>query len=212
MLRSLMRGMGGELSWSLSPPPVGSRAGLRTVVPGLVQHRWGQRQRGWVFFGSFASALTIAFWTWGTPQGLGFLALAFLTHVWSVTDVLRQWSFPVYPEKRALVLVALSLATVLYIPLITALSVLAWPGFEPSITGVGFLVDRHAYRVKTPSQGQWVWVRPSASEKPRAARVVAVPGEEVEWTGHNWKVDGEKCELQVPGRFKSWPQVCRFKI
>ena len=34
--------------------------------PGCLQHRWGQRQRGWVFFGSFASALIVALWTWGT--------------------------------------------------------------------------------------------------------------------------------------------------
>jgi hypothetical protein len=110
------------------------------------------------------------------------------------------------------VLVTLSLGLVLYLPVLTTLSVLAWPGFEPTSTGVGFLVDRHAYRQKGPSQGQWVWVHPSASEEPRAARVVAISGEEVEWTGRNWMVDGKNRELQSPGRFKSWPQTCRFKI
>jgi hypothetical protein len=212
MLRSLTGDMAGELGWPLVVPPVRSPIGSRTLVPGLLQHRWGQCQRGWAFFGSFASALIIAFWTWGTPQGWGFLALAYITHVVSVTDVLRQWSFPVYPAKRALVLVTLSLGLVLYLPVLTTLSVLAWPGFEPTSAGVGFLVDRHAYRQKGPSQGQWVWVHPSASEEPRAARVVAISGEEVEWTGRNWMVDGKNRELQSPGRFKSWPQTCRFKI
>lgn len=212
MLRSLARGVDGELRWSLGESPVRTSAGLGTLVPGLLQRRWGQGQRGWVFFGSFASALAIAFWSWGTNQGWAFLALAFFTHVSSVTDALRQWSFPVYPAKRSLVLVSLSLGLIFYLPVITALSVLAWPGFEPASTGVGFLVDRHAYREKGPSQGQWVWVHPSASEEPRAARVVAVSGEEVEWTGHNWRVDGKDCDLLATGRFKSWPQACRFKI
>ena len=212
MSRSLTGDINRDLDWFPGRRRVGSPVGLRTLVPGLPQHLSGQRQRGWVFFGSFASALTIAFWTWGTPQGLGFLALAFLTHVGSVTDVLRQWSFPVYPAKRALVLVTLSLGLILYLPVVTVLSVLAWPGFEPAAAGIGFLVDRHAYRAQGPSQGQWVWVHPSASQEPRAARVVAISGEEVEWTGRNWMVDGKNCDLVSPSRFKSWPQPCRFKI
>jgi hypothetical protein len=212
MSRSLTGDLAAEMGRSLGGPPVGCPIGPRTLVPGLPQHRWGQRQRGWAFFGSFASALMIAFWTWGTPQGWVFLAIAFITHVASITDVLRQWSFPVYPARRALVLVTLSLGLVFYLPVVTTLSVLAWPGFEPASTGVGFLVDRHAYRLHGPSDGQWVWVNPSASEEPRAARVVAISGEEVEWTGRNWKVDGAHRELTSPGRFKSWPQACRFKI
>ncbi len=212
MLRSLRGVWMGSCDGHWVSSPVGPSTGLGTLVPGLLQRRWGQGQRGWVFFGLFASALVIAFWSWGTNQGWAFLALAFFTHVSSVTDVLRQWSFPVYPAKRSLVLVSLSLGLILYLPVITALSVLAWPGFEPASTGVGFLVDRHAYREKGPSQGQWVWVHPSASEEAKAARVVAVSGEEVEWTGHNWKVDGKDCDLLATGRFKSWPQACRFKI
>ena len=164
------------------------------------------------FLGSFTSALVAALWTWGTPQSWGFLTLASVTHVASVTDVLRQGSFPVYPARRAMVLVTLSLGLVFYLPLVAALTVLAWPGLEPANTGNGFLVNRYAYREKGPSQGQWIWMHAPVAGEPRAARVLAISGQEVEWTGTNWMVDGNKRSLHSPGRLTSWPQACRFKI
>ena len=48
MLRALTGGTAGDLRWSLGGRPFGSPIGLRMLVPGLLQHRWGQRQRGWV--------------------------------------------------------------------------------------------------------------------------------------------------------------------
>jgi hypothetical protein len=212
MARLLTADLAAELSPSSRGRPVGFTTGLGLVFPGLLQHRWGQRQRGWVFFGSFASTLMVALWTWGTAQGSAFLSLAYLTQVASVTDVLRQVSFPIFPGKRALLLVAFALGFVFYLPVVTTLSVLAWPGFEPADRSIGFLVNRYAYRVKEPKQGQWVWLNPSTSESPGAAHVVAISGDEVEWTGRNWIVDGKSQFLQSPGRFKSWPQACRFKI
>jgi hypothetical protein len=212
MLRALTGDTAGDLAWSLGGRPFGSPIGSRMLLPGLRQHCWGQKQLGWVFFGSFATALIVALWTWGTPQSWGFLAVAFVTQVASLTDVLRQGSFPVYPEKRGLVLVTLSLGLVLYLPVVTVLSIVAWPGFEPANTGVGFLVNRYAYRAQGPSQGQWVWMHPSAAGEPRAARVVAISGQEVEWTGRSWMVDGKNRSLHSPGRLTSWPQACRFKI
>jgi hypothetical protein len=212
MLRLLTGDMTAEGAWRRGGRPVGFSTGFGLLVPGLLQHRWGQRQRGWVYFGSFASALIVALWSWGTLQGIVFLMLAYLTHIASVTDVLRQVSFPVFPAKRALLLVAFSLGFVIYLPVVTTLSVLAWPGFEPDGTGICFLVDRYAYRANGPREGQWVWLNRSALESPSAAQVVAIPGDEVEWNGRNWIVDGKSLTLQSPGRFKSWPQACRFKV
>ena len=100
MLRLLTGDSAAEWGCSSRGRQVGFSTGLGMLVPGLLQHRWGQQQRGWVFFGSFLSALMVALWTWGTVPGSGFLMLAFLTHVASVTDVLRQGSFPVFPRKR----------------------------------------------------------------------------------------------------------------
>jgi hypothetical protein len=100
----------------------------------------------------------------------------------------------------------------LYLPIFTGLTVVAWPGFEPANTGLGFLVNRFAYRAEGPSQGQWVWMYPSTPGGPRAALVVAISGQEVEWTGRSWKVDGKPRSLHSPGRVTSWPQACRFKV
>ena len=199
LLHALSADSAGEFAGSVGRRPYDFPSGARMIVPGLPQHGWGQKQRGWVFFGSFTTALLVALWTWGTPQGLSFLAVAFATHVASVTDVLRQGSFPVYRAKRALVWVTLSLGLVLYLPVVTVLSVLAWPGFEPANSGVGFLVDRYAYREKGPRQGQWVWMHPTDTRAPRAAKVLAISGQEVEWTGQSWMVDGEARSLHSPG-------------
>jgi hypothetical protein len=213
MSRALVEDSAGDLvRCSSGRRPFESSCGLKILLPGLLQHHWGQEQRGWVFGGTFASAVLAALWTWGTPQSVGFLGLAFVTHIASVTDVLRQRSFPVYPANRALVLVTVSLALVLYLPAVSALAALAWPGFEPANTGIGFLVNRYAYRVKGPRQGHWVWMHSSTGGEPRAARVLAISGQEVEWTGTDWKVDGDKRSLHSPGRLTSWPQACRFKI
>ena len=111
MLRALSAGKSGDLSWLLAGRPFESPIGMRMLLPGLLQCRWGQRQRGWAFFGSFASAFLIGIWAWGSPLSWGCLALAFVTHTASVTDVLRQGTFPVYPARRATFLVSGALAT-----------------------------------------------------------------------------------------------------
>ncbi len=118
MLRLLTGDTAAEWGWTSRGRQIRFSTGLGMLVPGLLQHRWGQRHRGWVFFGSFVSALMVALWTWGTVPGSGFLMLAYLTHVASVTDVLGQVSFPVFPAKRALLFVAVSLAFVLYLPVV----------------------------------------------------------------------------------------------
>ena len=124
----------------------------------------------------------------------------------------RQGSFPVYPAKRAMVLVAFALGLLLYLPVVSALSVVAWPAFEPENSGMGFLINRFAYRVSEPRQGQWIWMQPSSPGEPRAAKVVAISGQDVEWTGRSWKVDGKTRLLHSRGRLRSWPQACLFKV
>ena len=46
----------------------------------------------------------------------------------------------------------------------------------------------------------------------RAARVIAVSGQEVEWTGRQWSVDGHQCHVHSAVRSGARPQVCRFKV
>ena len=67
----------------------------------LAAIRWGQRQRGWVFVGSFAIGDGRRALDLGDLVGWGFFAFAFITQVTSATDVLRQGSFPIYPSRTA---------------------------------------------------------------------------------------------------------------
>ena len=48
-------------------------AGLRILVPGYAQWSWRQRERALVFFGSFAAALLVGLFAWGTRTGAAVL-------------------------------------------------------------------------------------------------------------------------------------------
>ncbi len=203
-----------------SPLPASDRrpfempVGLRLIVPGWPHVSWGQHQRGWVLVGSFGVALAVGLWTWGTWMGWGFLAFAFFTQVTSVADVLRQGSFPMYPSRSVVVFVSSALGLLLYIPTLFFLSVVARPGFELDGHGSGFLVNCWAYHGRErPREGQWVWMELPQLGAETAGRVVAVSGQEVEWTGAIWRIDGHDCQLhcQFP-RSATRPQVCRFRV
>jgi hypothetical protein len=196
----------------LAGRPFASPIGLSVLVPGWPHIAWGQHERGSVLFGSFVAAVIAGLWTWGTWIGWCFLGYAFVLHVASACDALRQGSFPVYPGRTALVFVTGSFALLFYIPTLFALLLFAWPGFQPTGSDVGFLVNRCAYRAAAPAQGQWIWMRPPTIGVPRAALVLAVAGEEVEWTGQAWKINGKYRVLHSPARLKAWPQTCRFTV
>ena len=82
------------------------RPGLRLLVPGWPQFAWGQAERGWVLLGSFVVAAGAGVLAWGTWLSWCFFAFAFLAHVSSTTDALRQGSFPVYPRRTAVPMIA----------------------------------------------------------------------------------------------------------
>jgi hypothetical protein len=205
-------GNAGDLARVLDRRPFEYPVGMRMLVPGWPHICWGQRQRGWVLLGSFLVSVLVGLWTWGTWLSCGILSFAFVTNVVSTTDVLRQRSFPIYPSRTALVVVSWSLGILLYLPGICLLSQFAWPVFDPGGTGNGFLIDLRAYRGAEPRQGQWIWMRPPPAGEPRAAHVVAVSGQEVEWTGRVWKVDGQGLSSSPQLRFTARPQPCRFRV
>src|SRR5438094_698942 len=103
-------------------------AGWRALVPGYAQWSCGQRDRGVVRFGSFASALVASVFAWGTPLGLGLLAFAFGAHVASVVDALRQAAFPPMGRWAPWLATGGWLGVLIYGPLLASLSLLAWPG------------------------------------------------------------------------------------
>lgn len=198
--------------WPVARVPFDSPAGIRVLVPGWPQFYWGQRERGWVLLGSFAVALGAGLLTWGTWVGWSFFGFAFLTHITSMTDTIRQGSFPVYPRRTALLMITSALAVLFYLPALSALFFTACPGFSPDRAGNGYLVNCLAYRGTPPRRGHWVWLRTPTVGQVHPARVVAVAGQEVEWTGHRWLVDGQDQHLNALHRMTVWPQACTFKV
>jgi hypothetical protein len=203
----------GDLARLIDRRPFQSPLGLKLMVPGWAQFSWGQHQRGWVLFGSFLIALLVGLWSWGTGPGWAFFGFAFVTHVVSAIDALRQSSFPTSPGRTTVLFVSAAFGLVFYLPAFGVLSLIARPGFEPEGTGSGFLVNCWAYHGGVgPREGQWIWMRLPASGQHRAGRVVAVSGQDVEWTGQRWRVDGRECPLQSTLRLLARPQPCRFKV
>ncbi len=212
MSRVAAPGYTGDVGRLIDRRPFEIPIGLKVIVPGWTHLCWGQRERGRVFLGLFAIFLMVGLWIWGTWLSWGVLACAFVTHVVSATDLLRQRSFPNYPGRTETVVAAATLGLLVYVPVLSVLSLIAWPGFEPDGTGNGFLINLWAYRRAEPREGQWIWMRPPRFGEPRAAQVVAVSGQEVEWTGHSWKVDGHALSLPAHLPLMAWPLACRFKV
>jgi hypothetical protein len=212
MTRTPRRAAAGDPGWPVDRRPFESPPGLRALVPGWPQFVWGQRQRGWVLLGSFAIALGTGLVTWGTWVGWGFFVFAFLTHVTATTDAIRQGSFPVYPRRAAWLMTTAALGLLVYLPALGILLATAWPGFAQDRTHSGYLVNCWAYRGTEPGRGDWVWLRLPPRGQLHAGRVVAVAGQEVEWTGHQWRVDGQDQPRHAPLRMTLWPQTCRFTV
>ncbi len=192
--------------------PFDSPAGFKLLVPGWPQLLWDQRERGMVLMGSFVLALLVGVWTWGTCLSWAFFAFAFVSHVTSTTDALRQSSFPAYSSRTSLILVSASLGLFVYLPATLILSTLAWPCFSEPETGTGYAVNRWAYRHAAPRRGDWIWAPLNFHATPHPAQIVATGGQEVEWTGRSWRIDGLPCSLRGSLRLTAWPQTCRFHV
>jgi len=174
-------------------------AGLRALVPGYAQWSRRQRERGAVLFGTFAAAAAAAVFAWGTPAGLAVLAYAFATHAFSTADTVRQGSFPASGRWATRVGVPGGLAVGMYAPLLAAATLFAWPGTGAGVSPDGYLVNCWAYRRSEPTRLHWIYYRPGPTCPPRAGRVVAAGGQEVEWSAAGLRVDGQP--VQVGGRF-----------
>jgi hypothetical protein len=192
--------------------PFDSPAGFKLLVPGWPQRSWQQQQRANALMGSFITSLLVGAWAWGTWVGWAFFVFAFFFQVASATDAMRQSSFPAYSSRTALILVSLSLGILVYIPAILVISTFAWPGFSGQQTGTGYVINRWAYRHMAPRAGDWIWTRLHSHGEPHAAHIVATGGQEVEWTGQIWRIDGLPCPLKGSLRLTAWPQMCRFHV
>jgi len=186
--------------------------GAGMLVPGLAQLNWRQHERGLVFLLSFLSALVVSVFCWGTLMGGAFLAFTFVTHAASTIDLLKQRSFPVFPRFMTLVSTLGSLGMTAYLPLGTILTLYAFPAHPDGPAGIGYLVNRLAYRAAAPSPGHCVWMRLSQESPPRAGRIVAVAGQEVEWTSRHWLVDGREVPPPQIDSALYYPNRYQFRV
>jgi hypothetical protein len=192
--------------------PLVSTGVLRVLIPGLAQWNWRQRERGLVFLVSFAASLAASLLCWGNFLGWVFLGFAFLTHTAATLDLVRQRAFPVFHARITLVAVIFGLGVSFYVPLAKLLSLYAFPALSSEAPGVGYLVNSRAYLERGPVPGQWIWLHDRSHATGVAGQVIAVAGQEVEWTGRRWEVDGKALRFTHPGSLPYYPASWRFQV
>lgn len=165
--------------------------GARILVPGLPQWSWRQTDRAFFLFGSFAAALLVGVMTWGTAAGLGMLAFAFAAHVFSAVDAIRQNAFPGFGRMVPVLTTSAGLGTVVYVPALALASVYAWPIAPDHSPRDGYLINRWSYASERPRTGETVWLRSKRWSRSNIARVVAGPGQRVEWSSPVFRVDDQ---------------------
>jgi hypothetical protein len=187
-------------------------AGLKILIPGYPQWDWLQRERALVLFGSYLIAVGVGLFAWGTPIGLVVLAFAYGTHVASATDVVRQQAFPGFGRWVPMISASGGLGLGIYVPALTVATLIAWPGMGSGLANDGYLVNCWAYRTRPPQRGDWVWLRPSPRGEERLGRVVAGPGQEVEWSGDQIRVDGRRPPPGLAWRPRHLPVDLMFTV
>jgi hypothetical protein len=179
-------------------------AGLRALIPGHAQWFWGQKERGFVHFGSFAAALSVGVFIWGTRLGLVILAFAFFAHAASAADAIRQGSFPGFGRWIPPVSASIGLGLGCYLPMLGVASALAWPGASVTGGSEGYLINRWAYQGSVePKVGDSVWIFPYRAQAAEIATVLAGPGQEVEWDGDECRIDGKVVKIPRPNNAAS---------
>lgn len=177
----------GGFAGSVWPAP----AGARVLVPGWPQWRWRQVERGRALFGSFAAALAVGLFAWGTRPGWIFAAFAVGTHLVSTADAIRQRAFPGFARWVPWVSASAGMG-LLYGPVLLVLGNLACPIVPAGAGRPGFLVNRWAYREAPMQIGHWVYYRdPASGRGGEVGRMQARGGEEVEWVNGRLRIGGE---------------------
>ena len=166
-------------------------------MPGYPQWRWRQRQRALVLSGSYATALGVGLFAWGTWWGGLILALAVATHVASAADAIRQGAFPGFGRWTPWVAAGFGLGLGGYGPALALAAGLAWPVWDRPD---GYLVNRWAFRDAKPEAGAWVALASARGGAPVIGRVLATPGQAVEWAGGRLLVAGVPQDWAPPRR------------
>jgi hypothetical protein len=139
-------------------------------------------------------SLLVAILTWGTIVGLGVLAFAFATHVFSAVEAIRRNSFPGFGRLVPSLTASAGLGVACYAPALAMASVYAWPIVIDDRPREGYLVNRWAYRHEGPVPGETVWLGAKPGGRSKVARIIANAGQRVEWAGHVFRVDDQVVE------------------
>ena len=183
------------------PQPFERPAGLRILIPGYPQWIWRQSERAAALGGMYAAAMTVAFFSWGTRMGLAMLALAFLAHVSSAADAIRQAAFPGFGRWVPTVSAGFGLGLGCYAPALALASVLAWTDRPTDARHESYAINLWAFRSAEPTSGDWVWCRSTEGSGYGLARVVAGSGRNVEWTASGGlTVDGQPLDWRPSAR------------
>ena len=177
-------GVGGDRS------RVGQSAGLRILIPGYPQLMWRQTERAAALGGTYVAAILVAMFAWGSRLGLAMLAIAFLSHVTSAADAIRQGAFPGFGRWVPTIAASLSLGLGCYAPALAVASVLAWTERPAGAEHEQYAINHWAFRSSEPSSGDWIWYRSAEGGGFGLGRVVAGPGKSVEWFAEDLVVDG----------------------
>lgn len=171
------------------PGPHDRPAGLRILLPGYPQFLWRQTERAAALAGTYAAAMGVGMFAWGSRTGLVMLALAFLTHVASASDALRQAAFPGFGKMVPTVSATFGLGLGCYAPAFLLASLMAWPQGPSGSEQERYAINLWAFRASEPRPGDWVWHR-MAGGGYGLGRVVAGPGQAVEWSAAGLTIDG----------------------
>lgn len=192
-------------------PPAWRRAGWRILIPGYPQWAWRQRERALVLFGSFLTSLSVGLFIWGTQASFLILIFAFGTHVASAADVIRQTAFPGFGRLVPAVSASAGLGLGCYGPALGLALLFAWPGYGGDSARDAYLINRGAYLSTAPEPGDQAWVQLPGWSRPRAAQVVAGPGQQVEWSASGLRVAGLGVPWSPPS--SAWqPRELSFSV
>jgi hypothetical protein len=161
--------------------------------------------------GTYFSLLAASVLLWGHPATWPFLAIAVLCQTAAWIDANRQDPFSGFTPTSVLAATGGCLSLAVLAPPFILLSLVASPG-KPSVDSQAtYLINRLAYQNQMPAQGDWIWIHGSASMR-HLARVVAVGGQEVEWTGRRWTVDGKNVDVASTRKVAGYPERWNFRV